>query len=319
MGLYDHFTLVQQRTPLCLLNVVQLSTIHDPNIDTESSFLDPYDCPHSGIYQWTSYYTVPYNSMITDTDLHYVPDFRITYSTDTGNRIGCTVTGPIALRNIAAQKEREGFIAFGIALCIFVTIFGILLACSQYRKYRMMMVASRRSSSSIANHNKNAVHLTPRRNSTMSTTTSNTVMMMPPPPHPYPYYSHRSHRNPTSSFGGGAGGSPPTSPNNNNNSQCQYFRTLPNGQVIPVFGSSSSSLPPHRRFTTPHQPQHRNRNISTSVEEEGEGDDTFDAEEEDDDMNSDSPNRQTTTLLEPSILQRNPQYNETQLPSRPII
>ena len=360
MGLYDHFTLVQQRTSLCVLNVVQLSTLNDPNIDTDVSFIDPTECPHAGIYQWTAYYTVPDN-MISDPSLHYIPDFRITFSTDNGNRIGCTITGPIALRMIAAQKERDGLIAFGIALSIFVSIFGILLLCSQYRRM------SKRTNGVTMNTNgllqpqqQQQQRYKPRPSSVTGTATSPTWQQKLH--HPYPNYHHNqnnsnSNRSRSSTISSG-----------------QYIRTLPNGQLSPgaVSGPPSHITgpnhlpPPHpqqRRFQQmqPHHSSRRSGNshphrmtLSTSVEE-GEEEENDDDEEYDDNdyINTDTENdddddndqdddaavsghhphhhrrsryynhRMTSSSQDgpspPPSVRSNPKYNETQLPSRPII
>ena len=333
MGLYDHFTLVQQRTSLCVLNVVQLSTINDPDVDTDVSFIDPAECPHAGIYQWTSYYTVPDN-MISDPSLHYVPDFRITFSTDNGNRIGCTITGPIALRMIAAQKERDGLIAFGIALGIFVSIFGILLLGSQYRR-----LAQRTGS-----NNNNVMlqqRLKPRpfgvNGSTTSTTTSPKQHPLSHHHHPYPYYNNTGSRSRTST-----------------NSSSQYVRTtLSSGPVAP--GMEAPPPPSMMMMMTRKQQQQRSpaiprqlrrfqqqqlhshdgggRNemtLSTSVEDvEDENDDDDDeyADQEDyihtDDDDDDCYHRHMDAPSPPSgpLVRSNPPPNDNdETPSRrPII
>ena len=377
MGLYDHFSLVQQHTSLCVLNVVQLSTLNDPNIDTDVSFIDPNECPHAGIYQWTSYYTVPEN-MIADPSLHYIPDFRITFSTDNGNRIGCTITGPIALQMIAAQRERDGLIALGIALCIFVSIFGILLLCSQYR--RMSQKCTKHGTTTLTNgmllqqqyRNKaqpRQVNVPNNNNNNGSTTTMTTVSSTQKQPpqlhHPYPYYNHNNSSNRSRTT------------NNNNSSSGgggHYIRTLSNGQVVPVFGPPSNITTAHHRLPPPypqqprrfqpadphhsnhhhrsssnsinnhHHPHHRMA-LSTSVEEGEEDDDEeyvdHDSHEDDfvDDDDIDENDNDDDAAVsghrhhprsrhynnhhhprerEP-VVRSNPKYNETQLPSRPII
>lgn len=129
LGLYDRFATVQQTTALCQLNVVQLSHFKDESEDGD----DPTECPHPGLYQWTAYYTVP-SSIIADSNLHYTPDVRLTFSNDQGQRVGCVVTGPIALRGQADAKAVAGLVALGVSLAVFIGIFAVLLYLSHHRK-----------------------------------------------------------------------------------------------------------------------------------------------------------------------------------------
>jgi hypothetical protein len=347
--------------------------LNDPNVDTDVSFIDPSECPHAGIYQWTSYYTVPEN-MISDASLHYVPDFRITFSTDNGNRVGCTITGPIALRMIAAQKERDGMIAFGIALSIFVSIFGVLLLCSQYR--RMSKRTAHGNNGMLLQPYRSHHRAPPTRHSgsvhdTLTTGNGSTLKHQQLLHHPYPYYNNNSSsRSRTSTL----------------SSSGHYVRTLPNGQVVgPVFGPSSNhnhtdpNLPPlppphpsqsRRGFHHPPPIQHLNRRgsgnsnntatnshhhrvaLTTSVEDDDEENDDEEEEEEYDDHESHEKGYVNNTSIDDDIddadtavsgryqhhhsrqqyqpnrieprpqppgVRSNPKYNETQLPSRPII
>jgi hypothetical protein len=76
--------------------------------------------------------------------------------------------------------------------------------------------------------------------------------------------------------------------------QYQYFRTLPNGQVVPVTGHPPPVRPQQRQRPMPQQQQQH----------------PHDHHEDGDDDDDDS---------EDALNISNPAYNETQLPSRPII
>lgn len=249
LGVYDQFTVVQSPTSLCQLNVVQMSSIHDSSTSESTSdadYTDPRECPHAGMYQWTAVYTVP---SFPDPTLHYTPDVRLTFLNEFGQRVGCVVCGPLALRAASDARAVHGLVALGISLTVFIGVFSILLYLSHRRKQGLERV--------------------------------------------------RAH-------GGGSGGAPHPFKKNNSTStsmQYQYFRTLPNGQVVPVVGhpprprQQQSSQPPTSKFQKQQQlPRLAQMNKINSEDEEDGDDDSDDA-------------RNIS----------NPAYNETQLPSRPII
>jgi hypothetical protein len=243
LGLYDHFTVVQQPTSLCLLNVMQLSMAADSTTDT-----DPSQCPHAGVYEWTAVYAVP---VFADSTFHYTPDVRLTFLDHDGQRVGCIVTGPIALRAAADAKAVAGLIALGISVTVFMGIFAALLFLSHRRRQGLERLRLAGGNATGAAH-------------------------------------------PTGAM------------------QYQYFRTLPNGQVVPVVGHprpSLTSMPQlHSRVsasstatTTRDGPVARpSRPMrSSAVQAPDDSDDDDDSEN--------------------ALNISNPAYNETQLPSRPII
>jgi hypothetical protein len=134
MGLYDHFTTVQQPISLCRMTIVRVSNGNE-NEDSSAS------CPDAGVYHWSVYYTVPY-SLITDASLHYVPDVRLTFtssyaSSSSGTeppRLGCVITGPLALRTIQDRKAQRGGLLFGLGCALLLGLFGLLLSCRARRK-----------------------------------------------------------------------------------------------------------------------------------------------------------------------------------------
>jgi hypothetical protein len=233
LGLYDNFYTVQQPTPLCQLNVVQVTMLNDASSDA-----DPTECPHAGVYQWTAYYTVP--AFSSDASLHYTPDARLVFATSTGQRVGCVVTGPIALRTMADRHAVAGLVALGTAIAVFLGLFAALLVLTHRRKERVRLLAQQQQ------------------------------------------------------YGGGTS-------NTSSSSRAQYFRTLANGQVVPVVSSAQHGwhppvLPPRRLPTRPPLRQQLPEDRNDSVDDD-----------DDDDSSADALNIS------------NPAYNETQLPSRPII
>jgi hypothetical protein len=91
-------------------------------------------------------------------------------------------------------------------------------------------------------------------------------------------------------------------------SRYQYFRTLPNGQVIPLPGQHQRRLPPqsHEPSDTLHKPEPSGQLPQGTIilqQQVMVGDD-----EDEDDSSS-----------EEAVNMSNPEYNETELPTRPII
>jgi hypothetical protein len=245
LGLYDRFTVVQQPTSLCLLNVMQLSMAADSTSDT-----DPSACPHAGVYEWTAVYAVP---VFADSTFHYTPDVRLTFLNDDGQRVGCVVTGPIALRAAADAKAVAGLIALGISVTVFMGIFAALLFLSHRRRQGLERLRL-------------------------------------------------------------AGGNATTGAHATGAMQYQYFRTLPNGQVVPVVGHprpSFTSMSQHSRVTASStttttrdrpgsaRPSTSSLPMRSTVQAPDDSDDDDDSEN--------------------ALNISNPAYNETQLPSRPII
>lgn len=250
LGMYDRFSIVQQPTALCQLNVVQLNYFGDDATAATttnaqeyqaSASVDPTECPHAGVYQWTASYTVPASS--ADSSLHYTPDVRLTFTNDRGERVGCVVTGPIALRSRADAKAVAGLVALGIAVLVFLGIFAALLFLSHRRKKRLERMRLNNNSGST--------------NSCSNQSTAASTAM-----------------------------------------QYQYFRTLPNGQVVPVTGH-----PPVRQQRPMPQQQHAQQ--QQHLQQQLQHHHHHIAEDDDD--------------SEDALNISNPAYNETQLPSRPII
>jgi hypothetical protein len=153
MGLYDHFTTVQPATSLCRMTVVR--------VDTDDAF-----CPAAGVYHWTTYYTVPY-SLITDSNLQYVPDVRLTFTSVYSSsmspdppRLGCVITGPQALRTIQDRKAQRGGLLFGLGCALLLSLFGLLLSCRARRKRSAALVVYQRT---LPNGSVPRLPLSPRR------------------------------------------------------------------------------------------------------------------------------------------------------------
>jgi hypothetical protein len=350
LGLYDSFQTVAYRRSLCgsnftvtrSMNVTQLVTSDFSNQTTGSSIGGSdnngnqvfsnasdtnvrYTCPYPGQYHVKTYYKLP---SIPDRELHYTPEVRMLFSvvrtTNASNLslakrytlMGCANAGTMANHHTKDERAMQGLLALGVATATFMLIFAILL------------------------------YLTYRRRKWLQQLTEQAKMSEHQPYHPQQRY--------------------------------QYFRTLPNGTVIPLAGRQSSSraspslslpstrtshrdFPPPRRGSTrsgSHRQQHNatSRSDNTFTNEHHgnslppatvvvssthgrssvspidfhrntihEGD-----ESTMEDMDSDAESNNNNKKNHPSYrshhpthdlmtLTTNPSYNETVLPTRPII
>jgi hypothetical protein len=218
---------VASKTDLC-------NTLSPTALDGSSSRT----CPESGNYVIETYYTVP---AIRDYGFHYTPDVRLTFSDESGNRLGCATTGTVAMHVTADHKAAQGMLALGISCIAFLLVFALLLFLSHRRRKRLEQITAHKTS------------------------------------------------------------------------RYRYFRTLPSGQVIPLpsGGQSQSSL---SQSQNQNEQQHKNQQVYRNplplvrVSSSGSGVS----------IGGDS----TSTTSRGARMHHpinNPAYNETQLPTRPII
>lgn len=133
LGIYDQFQKMEN-TSLCQLQITQQSNFMDPSETIDDYWNDATVCPHPGIYQLETYYTVP---SIDDYSLHYTPDVRLIFSNTHGRRIGCVLTGPAAIHLYNERKALHGLVFLASALVVFLGVFAILLYMSYLRKVRL--------------------------------------------------------------------------------------------------------------------------------------------------------------------------------------
>lgn len=226
LGVYDIFQRVTSKTDLC-------NTLSPIASDGSSR-----TCPQSGNYVTETYYTVP---SIRDYGFHYTPDVRLTFTDETGNRLGCATTGTVAMHVTADHKAAQGMLALGISCIAFLLVFALLLFLSHRRRKRLEQITAHRTS------------------------------------------------------------------------RYRYFRTLPSGQVIPL-PSGGQSVQPQSQSHSQNQQSLQEQQIQqvyrntlplvrVSSSESIGGDST-------------STTSRGARMHHPI---NNPAYNETQLPTRPII
>jgi hypothetical protein len=224
LGVYDIFQSVTSKTNLC-------NTLSPIASDGSSR-----TCPESGNYVMETYYTVP---SIRDYGFHYTPDVRLTFTDETGNRLGCATTGTVAMHVTADHKAAQGMLALGISCIAFVLVFALLLYLSHRRRKRLEKLTA------------------------------------------------------------------------NKTSRYRYFRTLPSGQVIPLpsGGQSVQSQSQEQSLQEQKNQQvYRNPLPLARVSSSGSGVS----------LGGDSTSTTSTGARMHHPI-NNPAYNETQLPTRPII
>lgn len=352
LGFYDHFQVVNT-TVLCALPVtlvkafppkilqgpiVTVMTMNDTNATITDDDADANDddddifvnddayvlsrCTNvSGRYHLSTFYHVP---KINDNNLHYTPDIRLTFTDVQARKVGCTVSGPYSILVENDTRSEHGYIALAISCSIFIFVFAFLLMYSStYGKNRSS------TNSNSKGDKMNAID--DDDDDEILKTTQKAILAQ----------RRRLHHL----------------------NQYQYFRTLPNGQVIPLpgvqqipsktpayspvapkGGDSATSVPSQQHFyyyksprpvitVTRHvsadravasgttgtyqQASNASQNLSThqyqlpAYLQNIPNSSTDEDESHDDDDDDDDDNRHQ--------LKTNPQYNETHLPTRPVI
>jgi hypothetical protein len=217
---------------------------------------------------------------IRDNNFHYTPDIRLTFTDVQSRTVGCTVTGPYSLMMANDIQSERGLVALGIACILFVAVFAILLLLSYRRnEQRMVLINSKEQT----------------RKAT---------------------FAHRKR---------------------SSMNHYQYFRTLPNGQVVSLSGLHPISQSSQQHFYKSPRPvltaTRRNNEQSkqsgahlqpSQLETQTQHqlpeylqnipNDTTDDDDDDDDESEDDSRQPRSGLII-----SNPNYNETQLPTRPVI
>lgn len=289
----------------------------------------------SGRYHLSTFYYVP---KIHDNNFHYTPDIRLTFTDVQARKVGCTVSGPYSLLVENDTRSERGYIALAISCCIFIFVFAFLLIYNSSYGKKLLS----KNSTNKTNCNANPMDDDDDDYEILRTTRKAILAQR-----------RRLH----------------------NLNQYQYFRTLPNGQVIPLPGlqpippktPTHSSTPPkdgeaaassstffgalapsQQHFyyyksprpvitVTRHVPttatvttataeNHQSTAMSSSAVSQNissqqyqlpaylqnmpNSSTTDDDESHDDDDDDDDDGHQLTS---------NPQYNETHLPTRPVI
>lgn len=130
-----------ENTSLCQLPITQTVNYLSPDT-TDDYWGDTTVCPHPGVYQLQTYYTMP---SITDYTLHYTPDVRLTFSNTYGRKIGCVLSGPAAIHLSNEKKAIRGLVFLGCALFAFLCVFATLLYMSYRRKKRLELLREKRN------------------------------------------------------------------------------------------------------------------------------------------------------------------------------
>jgi len=134
MGLYGVFTNVVQNVDLCSTGRIK-RTVQDAS----------YSCPSPGSYRYYLSFNFPSGSQ--DPELLFVPDVRVGFYShaDESEQLGCAVTGTLAYNTRIDRHTRNGAVALGLAMVVFVLCFGCLLYLTYRLKKRLEReVAERR-------------------------------------------------------------------------------------------------------------------------------------------------------------------------------
>jgi len=126
-GLYNSYVPVIDSYDLCQMGVVGETLNGDGDSQQYAT------CPNPGSYRLQTYFYVP--QLSREKDFHYTPDLQLSFAdASTGTRLGCATTGVMAMHKQADRHAAMGLVALGIALFVFVGVFGVLLYLSYRRK-----------------------------------------------------------------------------------------------------------------------------------------------------------------------------------------
>jgi hypothetical protein len=234
-GLYDHFQVVNNSVlcslPITLIKAFPIKILEGPIVDAEmdnatnntsttdddTTIIDDDDlfvnddayvlsrCTNvSGRYHLSTFYYVP---KIQDTNLHYTPDVRLSFTDIQGRKVGCTVSGPYSLFVENDTRSQHGYVALGISCCILIFVFAFLLVYSSSYGQKLLS----RHSKNTADGKRQAINDDDDDDSEILQITRNAILAQ---------RRRLQHLN-----------------------QYQYFRTLPNGQVVPLPGLQA--VPPY--------------------------------------------------------------------------
>jgi hypothetical protein len=89
----------------------------------------------TGRYRLSSNYTVP---KLRDNSFHYTPDVRITFTDARARIVGCSVTGPYSLNVDSDKRSKQGWVALGMACVLFLSVFtGLVMRSIRSDQERM--------------------------------------------------------------------------------------------------------------------------------------------------------------------------------------
>ena len=128
-GIYDQWKRVAILDGLCNYEGSNLQRVYN-GYDSMTS------CPTPGVYQLSTYYTVP--ALTSDTELHYTPDVRFRFYNAKGRVLGCATTGTLALGQAARDHAQHGLIALMTALFSLTCMFSMLMYLNCGRDRRML-------------------------------------------------------------------------------------------------------------------------------------------------------------------------------------
>lgn len=245
----------------------------------------------SGRYHVSSYFTVP---KTPDTGYHYTPDIRLTFTDDQSRRVGCAATGPYSLLVANDVRAENGLIALAIACSVFIVIFSLLLLVSNFRKIE--------PGHATAAEQQKQRQLQFQNHQYFRTLPNGQVMQLPIPPTP--------HGNPAVSTVFGGSSYPYT------NQQQQFFHKSPRPVLTATRRYAPATIQNEASADASNRPSKQGQQPSSSAQHSSNAayllniNNCATSEDDDEDEDDDDDRRQIST---------NPMYNETQLPTRPVI
>jgi hypothetical protein len=131
-GAFDSFTTVLDHGDLCETGI--LSFYGDDDVVVDNKY-----CPTPGTYRLYWSFTILGGGR--DTQLQYTPDIRVRFTRQdddtTSSVLGCATSGTYTTVQAERIHAIQGEEALGLALAIFLFVFGCCLCCSYRRKKQL--------------------------------------------------------------------------------------------------------------------------------------------------------------------------------------
>ena len=218
LGIYDKFAMVLEVTPLCALSIHRLEQRDENYYTYNATTTDSYNnstesaCPLTpdSTYNVKTSVVVP-SSLLEDGSLQYTPDVKITFTagSNADNQVvlGCATTGTLAMSQHAHSKAVHGLWALIISTLLFMMAFASLLLWSHARKKRLQ---KRHLQRAARRRNKN---------------------------HHHPQcFNYSNNADDAAAAAAAADGMV--------QHQYRYFRSLPNGEIVPLPSATATRTRP---------------------------------------------------------------------------